>query len=128
MLSVGRVSIGYYMEGFLAIQRAVDRSITEAVRMMSSAPPQNISVELKKFPYPPYYNDNFVLVIQMQLPFIIMLSFIVTAPVICKDVVLEKEKKLKVHLWLYSVNLRLDQRRGGGSRGSELHAVRAPWL
>ena len=85
---------GYYSEGFLAIQRAVDLSIMRELGVESST--ENITVELKKFPFPPYHQDDFIIVIQMQLSFIIMLSFIVTAPVICKDVVLEKEKKLKV--------------------------------
>ena len=85
---------GYYSEGFLAIQRAVDLSIMRELRVEPSA--ENITVELKKYPFPPYHQDDFIIVIQMQLSFIIMLSFIVTAPVICKDVVLEKEKKLKV--------------------------------
>ena len=57
---------------------------------------ENIKAQLKSFPYPLYDNDVFIAVLQFQLPFMIMLSFIVTAPVICKDVVLEKEKKLKV--------------------------------
>ena len=56
----------------------------------------NTEVQLKSFPYPPYNKDPFIVIIQTQLPFMIMLSFIVTAPVICKDIVLEKEKKLKV--------------------------------
>ena len=96
--------LGYYFEGFLAIQRTVDLSIMYELGGMSSA--QDIDVQLKNFPYPPYHNDNFIIVIQLQLPFIIMLSFIVTAPVICKDVVLEKEKKLKVGLSsVYGFNL-----------------------
>jgi len=90
------VCSGYFSEGFLAIQRAVDLSIMSELGGMSSA--HGIGVELKSFPYPPYRqnNDSFVIVIQTQLPFIIMLSFIVTAPVICMDIVLEEEKKLKV--------------------------------
>ena len=89
--------LGYYSEGFLAIQRAVDLSIMSELGGMSSAQDiEDIGVELKSFPYPPYHNDNFIIIIETQLPFIIMLSFIVTAPIICKDVVLEKEKKLKV--------------------------------
>jgi len=62
---------------------------------LGGASAQNVGVELKTFPYPTYTDDVFVIIIQTQLPFIIMLSFIVTAPVICRDVVLEKEKKLK---------------------------------
>ena len=91
------MSIGYYYEGFLAIQRAVDLQImyelggTSAMQALN-----NTEVQLKSFPYPPYNKDPFIVIIQTQLPFMIMLSFIVTAPVICKDIVLEKEKKLKV--------------------------------
>ena len=43
-----------------------------------------------------YVNDPFVAVLQRQFPFIVLLSFIIIAPNICKDVVLEKERKLKV--------------------------------
>jgi len=60
----------------------------------------NVDVQLKSFPYPPYHDDRFIIVLQTQMPFLIMLSFIVTAPVICRDVVLEKEKKLKVETFL----------------------------
>jgi len=65
----------------------------------------NTAVRLKSFPYPPYLDDKFAAVLQGFLPVIVMLSFIVTAPVICKDVVLEKEKKLKVgvHYRLYAL-------------------------
>jgi len=56
----------------------------------------NVDVMLKSFPYPPYLNDIFLFILTTQFPFIIMLSFIVIAPTICKDIVLEKEKKLKV--------------------------------
>ena len=88
---------GYFYEGFLAIQRAVDLHITYELGGTSAEQElNNTDVQLKSFPYPPYTDDTFIVVLQMQLPFLIMLSFIVTAPVICRDVVLEKEKKLKV--------------------------------
>ena len=78
----------------MAIQRAVDLSIIDELsRGITSS---DVDVRLKSFPYPPYFDDNFVSILQTQFPFIIMLSFIVTAPTIVKDVVLEKEKKLKV--------------------------------
>lgn len=64
--------------------------------MSSSGIDDKIDVRLKTFPYPPYLDDAFIFILTTQFPFIIMLSFIVTAPTICKDVVLEKEKKLKV--------------------------------
>jgi len=58
----------------------------------------SVDLQLKSFPYPPYLDDIFLFILTVQFPFIIMLSFIVIAPTICKDVVLEKEKKLKVCL------------------------------
>ena len=56
----------------------------------------SIDVLLKRHPYPPYAEDSYVNVLQTQFPFIVMLSFIIVAPNICKDVCLEKEKGLKV--------------------------------
>ena len=85
--------LGYFHEGFLGIQRAADLSIMSELGQTS---PDSVDVLLKSFPYPSYHKDFFIVVLQMQLPFLILLSFIVTAPIICKDVVLEKEKKLKV--------------------------------
>ena len=56
-----------------------------------------IDILLKRHPYPPYAEDAYVNLLQTQFPFIVMLSFIITTPNICKDIDLEKEKKkLKV--------------------------------
>jgi len=92
--------LGYYHEGFLAIQRAVDVQIMyELGGTAAEQQLNNIDVRLKSFPYPPYDDDDeFIPVLQQRLALAIMLSFIVTAPVICRDVVLEKENKLKVCL------------------------------
>lgn len=59
-----------------------------------TAPP--LEMTLRRHPYPPYNDDNFVLVIQQQFPLVIMLSFVLFALSIVKDVVHEKERKLKV--------------------------------
>ena len=89
--------LGYFYEGFLAIQRAVDLNIMSELGGTSAEPTlNNTDVQLKSFPYPPYFDDTLTVVLQAQLPLMIMLSFIVTAAFICKDIVLEKEKKLKV--------------------------------
>ena len=91
------VFLGYFYQGFLAIQRAVDFQIMyELGGTLAEQKLKNIDVRLKSFPYPPYTDHKIVEVLESVLPVVILLSFIVTAPVICKDVVLEKEKKLKV--------------------------------
>ena len=61
-----------------------------------SAAGTNVDVQLRRFPYPPYVDDRFILVIQQNLPFVILLSFIFLAMQIVKELVYEKEQKLKV--------------------------------
>lgn len=75
------------------MQKALDLAITE---YLNGSLEEHITVEMKRHPHPPYLNDFFITVLQYQLGFIILLSFVVVAPNIVKDVCLEKEKKLKV--------------------------------
>ena len=74
----------YFEAGFLAIQHAVDVAI---MKYKGKIDMLNTTVSVKRFPYPDYTHDNFVLV---------MLALIFTALNIVRDVVYEKEKKLKV--------------------------------
>ena len=50
----------------------------------------------QRVPYPSYVDDQFLVVLQGWLPLVIMLSFIYPAINIVKNVVVEKEKRLKV--------------------------------
>ncbi|XP_032221027.2 phospholipid-transporting ATPase ABCA3-like isoform X2 [Nematostella vectensis] len=85
----------YYDEGFLAIQHAIDKSILEykGVDIFN-----NLTIGLRRYPYPAYLDDPFILVIQQTLPLLLMLSLVVTALYIVKDIVHEKERKLKESL------------------------------
>jgi len=83
----------YFEEGFLSIQHAVDVAI---IKYKAKIDKLNATVSVKRFPYPDYIHDNFVLVIQSSLPLLLMLSLVFTALNIVRDVVYEKEKKLKV--------------------------------
>ncbi|XP_076469399.1 phospholipid-transporting ATPase ABCA3-like [Babylonia areolata] len=49
----------------------------------------------ERMPYPPYYEDNMITVIQTQLPLFLMLSFILTVIQTTKVIVMEKEKRIK---------------------------------
>lgn len=87
----------YFEAGFLAIQHAVDDAIMKyRLKGKNDTHMLNTTVSVKRFPYPDYTHDNFVLVIQTSLPLLLMLSLIFTALNIVRDVVYEKEKKLKV--------------------------------
>ena len=90
----------YFEAGFLAIQHAVDVAIMK-YRYKGKIDMLNTTVSVKRFPYPDYTHDNFVLVIQTSLPLLLMLSLFVTALNIVRDVVYEKEKKLKVRKFNY---------------------------
>lgn len=94
--------VGYYEEGFLTLQRAIHKSSIEVLLESTNSSSSSFNelddfqLLMERFPYPPYKYDVFLSVIQLQLPFLIMLSLIFIALNIPKEVVLEKEKKLKV--------------------------------
>ncbi|KAK1877293.1 ATP-binding cassette sub-family A member 3 [Dissostichus eleginoides] len=88
---------GYYREGFLAVQHAVDRAIMRSFnRTSASSLLRQTRVVLSRFPYPAFIYDVFILAIQNQLPLILVLSFTYTSLNIVRAVVQEKERKLKM--------------------------------
>lgn len=90
---------GYYREGYLAVQHAVDRAI---MRSHSGANAnsllQKTRVIMSRFPYPPFIYDVYILVIQNQLPLLLVLSFTYSAVNLIRFVVQEKERKLKEYM------------------------------
>ncbi|KAL3053729.1 hypothetical protein OYC64_006118 [Pagothenia borchgrevinki] len=90
---------GYYREGFLAVQHAVDRAIMRSFNGTSaSSLLRQTRVVLSRFPYPAFIYDVFILAIQNQLPLILVLSFTYTSLNIVRAVVQEKERKLKEYM------------------------------
>ena len=87
-------------EGFLSLQRAIDTAIIQNIYPQYNASAVNINVQ--RFPYPPYNDDMFVLVLQQQYPVILLLSFVFCALHIVKDIVMEKEKRIKVFIHSFS--------------------------
>ena len=85
----------YYRLGFLSLQWAIDKAIMMA-HGVSADDLHNISMRLQRHPYPEYLSDDFIFVLQGQFPLFIMLIYLCTVPLITKDIVLEKERKLKV--------------------------------
>ncbi|XP_076998257.1 phospholipid-transporting ATPase ABCA3 isoform X2 [Tamandua tetradactyla] len=90
---------GYIREGFLAVQHAVDKAIMQYHANASSAQMlEKVTVIAKRFPYPPFISDPFLVAIQYQLPLLLMLSFTYTSLTIIRAVVQEKERKLKEYM------------------------------
>ena len=59
---------------------------------------QSVVVRLQMFPHPPHRVDAYVHFINDYMPMVLLVSFMLVVAGICKDIVLEKEKKLKVQL------------------------------
>ena len=108
MFGPGVPGAGYYQEGFLQLQHGVDSAIidtlkernqseaswyVEAFRASDSSEPVSL---LQMFPDPPQRHDDYVYFINDYMPMVLLVSFLLAVAVICKDLVLEKEKKLKV--------------------------------
>uniref|UniRef100_A0A672ZSW2 ABC transporter domain-containing protein n=1 Tax=Sphaeramia orbicularis TaxID=375764 RepID=A0A672ZSW2_9TELE len=90
---------GYFREGFLAVQHAVDRAIMRSYNRTAAASLlQKTRVVLSRFPYPAFIYDVFILAIQNQLPLLLVLSFTYTSLNIVRAVVQEKERKLKEYM------------------------------
>ena len=86
------IKLGYYNEGFLCLQNLVESYVT---KYFSINEIPSVAINLQRFPYPPYNDDNFVLVIQGLFPFIIMLSFVFTVILTAKAIAYEKETGIK---------------------------------
>uniref|UniRef100_A0A672IQI6 ABC transporter domain-containing protein n=1 Tax=Salarias fasciatus TaxID=181472 RepID=A0A672IQI6_SALFA len=90
---------GYYREGFLAVQHAVDRAIMRSHNPSAASHVlRQLRVVLSRFPYPAFIYDVFILAIQNQLPLLLVLSFTYTSLNIVRAVVQEKERKLKEYM------------------------------
>ncbi|CAG5129798.1 unnamed protein product [Candidula unifasciata] len=96
---------GYEREGFLAIQQAVFNSLMyEYVKGEAQEKYNATGISLIRHPYPPYVEDNYVLVLQQQFPLVVMLSFVVLVLGIVRDIVLEKERRLKESMKMMGIN------------------------
>lgn len=61
----------------------------------------SLATLLWRYSYPKYTLDNFVLVMQGQLPIVIMMGYVLAVLNVTRNVVVEKEKRLKVNdFWL----------------------------
>lgn len=83
-----------FLIGFLALQQAIDMAILN--QLNSTFDSSNYSINLRRYPFPPFKADNFVLVIQVWFPFLLVMSYIFAAINTVKNIVYEKEGGLKV--------------------------------
>ncbi|XP_077866667.1 phospholipid-transporting ATPase ABCA3-like [Saccoglossus kowalevskii] len=90
----GPRTTNFYENRFLLIQKAVDFAVIES-HTSNTSDFSKLSLNLQQYPYPKYEVDGFILIIAGMLPLLIMLAFIYTAGIIVKELVVEKEARLK---------------------------------
>lgn len=83
---------GYYREGFLQLQKSIDFAL---IKLTNDSFNLKTQVELKRFPYPAYNDDKFVVIIAALFPFIMIISFVFTVILTAKSIVYEKETGIK---------------------------------
>ncbi|KAK3590751.1 hypothetical protein CHS0354_030991 [Potamilus streckersoni] len=88
----------YTRDGFLFIQYILDKTIIEQFNG-SVKFNKDFDMRLKRMPFPPYSEDRLVSILQSILPLFIVLSFLLNALQISKNIAFEKEKMLKVRVY-----------------------------
>jgi len=91
--------VGYFYEGFLAIQKVIDLSLI--VEVNPNFKPDTVFTELQRYPFPSHYEDELSYILRAVFPLFILISFVIIAPTICQEIVLEKENKFKVQSHAY---------------------------
>lgn len=97
-MDIGTDKPGYVFYLYMSWESLVNRAIASSVLgAVASAPIVKAmdSVVFNRFPYPAYVKDGFLYAIQFGLPLLLMLSFMYTALTITRNVVHEKERRLK---------------------------------
>lgn len=90
--------IGYMSQGFLPVQHSIAMNTISYIlsNLGKDVTPIKTNVEMNRYPYPPYIDDKFIVALQLFFPMIICFSFIYPAVNIVKNLVIEKEKRIKV--------------------------------
>eukprot|EP00049_Salpingoeca_infusionum_P004186 m.75537 g.75537 ORF g.75537 m.75537 type:complete len:1711 (-) comp12452_c2_seq4:1262-6394(-) len=84
---------GYRFFGFTQFQHAINLGI--ATQFAPDAVADLEQVALQRMPYPQYLDNDFIYAIKFGLPMLLMVALLFTALTIVRNIVHEKERKLK---------------------------------
>ena len=88
----------YYREGFLTLQDAVVQSIIDnkiSVKSGNTSKHDLVPIDIRQFPYPKRSSEDFLFIVSFFLPLILVFSFIYTSGTITKEIVIDKQSRLK---------------------------------
>jgi hypothetical protein len=81
----------YFLYGFIYIQDMLEKAIIEVKSNQS----QMFGLVGQMMPYPCYVSDRFIVAISRSMPLFMVLAWIYTVSMMVKDIVYEKERRLK---------------------------------
>lgn len=81
----------YFLYGFIYIQDLIEKAIVELKTNKS----QEFGISAQMTPYPCHILDKFLIDISKSLPLFMVISWLYTVSTMVKDIVYEKEKRLK---------------------------------
>jgi len=81
-----------YAKRFLPLQFAIDTAI---IRIQTGDPNATVANSVNQFPFPSYYSDPFIAAVRGLMPLLFTLAFIYTAISVIKELVAEKQYRLK---------------------------------
>lgn len=84
-------SNSYFLFGFIYLQDMLEKAIIESKTNLS----YDMGITAQMTPYPCYVDDRFTTAIARLLPLFMVLSWIYSVSMLVKDIVYEKEKRLK---------------------------------
>ncbi|RNA31837.1 ATP-binding cassette sub-family A member 1, partial [Brachionus plicatilis] len=90
----------YFTYGFIYLQDMIEKAIVETKTNQS----QTMGIVGQMTPYPCYINDKFLNAISRTLPLLMTLAWIYTVSMLVKDIVYEKEKRLKEFMRVMSLS------------------------
>ncbi|UJR30912.1 hypothetical protein I4U23_018422 [Adineta vaga] len=93
-------STKYHSFTFIYLQNALDRAIINTQTGLNVS----YGIQTQQMPYPCWVNDRFVNSIRQMLPLFMVLSWIFTVSMNVKDIVYEKEKRLKEIMRIMGLN------------------------
>ncbi|KJE92513.1 ATP-binding cassette transporter subfamily A [Capsaspora owczarzaki ATCC 30864] len=93
----------YYRSGFLTVQASLDNAI---IQFLSLGAGTNMPLNIQQYPYPQYEDNRFGRSIGFFLSLFMVLSWIYTASMVVKDIVTEKERRLREALRMMGISLR----------------------
>jgi len=70
------------------------------LKLLKASMIQPVACNLQMFPDPPNREDEYVHFINDYFPMVLLVSFLLVVATTCKDLVSEKEKKLKVRSYI----------------------------